>query len=130
MEKMHLENGVEDSIYVLSTLLDNKETQSNSQNFFPFDHLYKQKFIPQTKIPRKPILISRNSASITLKLPPYQPIIKEDELNAEEKSLILSMAIFGKVSANGVGVSETSNDLHNTGVRQKIGQVVTIKNLL
>lgn len=39
------------------------------------------------------------------------------------------MAIFGKVSANGVNVSLTCNDLTNTGTRQKIGGVVTIPGL-
>ena len=39
------------------------------------------------------------------------------------------MAIFGKVSANGVHVSLTCNDLSNTGTRQKIGGVVSINGL-
>jgi hypothetical protein len=34
------------------------------------------------------------------------------------------MAIFGKVSANGVNVSLTCTDLPNTGTRQRIGGVI------
>ena len=40
------------------------------------------------------------------------------------------MALFGKVSANGVNVSLTSKDVSNTGVRQKIGATVTVNNLV
>jgi len=39
------------------------------------------------------------------------------------------MAIFGKVSDAGVFVSTTSTDLYNTGVRNKIGSVLSIKHL-
>lgn len=39
------------------------------------------------------------------------------------------MAIFGKISANGVNVSLTCNDLNNTGIRQKIGAIVTMNGL-
>lgn len=39
------------------------------------------------------------------------------------------MAIYGKESANGVDVSNACRDLYNTGLLQKVGAVVTVKNL-
>ena len=99
MEDMHLKNSVEDAIYILSTLLDNKETRQNSMNFFPFDHLYKARFVNPQKKPRKPVLISRNSQSISFKFPPFKPLLSESTLRDDpHKEKIISMAIFGKKS--------------------------------
>ena len=68
-------------------------------------------------MPRKPILISRNSESVTFKLPPFKPKLLDMIAIEQNKKTITSMAIFGKVSANGVNVSLTCNDLTNTGTR-------------
>jgi hypothetical protein len=79
--------------------------------------LYNQDFIRPTQVPRKPILLARTSESITIKLPPFKPkLIDVIGLDAA-KSTITSMAVFGKVSANGVNVSLTCTDLPNTGSR-------------
>jgi hypothetical protein len=39
------------------------------------------------------------------------------------------MAMYGKLSQNGVDVSLTSTELQNTGTRNPIGSIVTIPNL-
>ena len=79
--------------------------------------LYNPEYIPETQVPRKPILISRTSTSVTFKLPPFKPhLIDVGHIDPAKKN-ILSMAIFGKVSANGVNVSLTCDDLPNTGTR-------------
>jgi hypothetical protein len=82
-------------------------------------------------IPRTPILIARDSSSITLKLPPFQPVLSEQALTQDpNKDIIISMALYGKVSEAGVGVSETAFHLDNTGVRQKVGSRITVRNLV
>lgn len=130
MEQMHLSNAEKDAIYVFSTLLDNKETERSAHFFQPFENLYKPKYIPKSQVPRKPVLIARNSNSITMKLPPYFPMIDNQKaLQDPNREKIMSMAIFGKVSDAGVFVSTTSTDLYNTGVRNKTGSVLTIKHL-
>jgi hypothetical protein len=68
-------------------------------------------------VPRKPILLARGSTSATFKLPPFKPHLIDVGHTDQAKKTILSMAIFGKVSANGVNVSLTSDDLPNTGTR-------------
>lgn len=76
---------MKDSIFIFSTLLDNSQTEQNWVQYFPFDHLYKPLYISKTHKPRKPILISRNSSSITFKLPPYSPLLSEMEANKNPK---------------------------------------------
>lgn len=52
------------------------------------------------------------------------------EANKNPKKMdILKMVIYGKESANGVDVSNTCKNLYNTGLLQKIGSVITVKNL-
>lgn len=89
--------------------------------------LYNPDHIKISQVPRKPILISRGSNYATFKLPPFKPEILVNVGNVDQaKKTISSMAIFGKVSANGVNVSLTCNDLPNTGTRQKVGGIVNI----
>lgn len=40
---------------------------------FPYTMLYNPQYIKSTQVPRKPILISRNSEQVTFKLPPFKP---------------------------------------------------------
>ncbi|CAD8200548.1 unnamed protein product [Paramecium pentaurelia] len=128
-EQLHIENGINDAIFVMSTLCDNIDTQSTSNNVFPYNMLYNPQYIKSTQVPRKPILISRNSESVTFKLPPFKPKLLDMIAIDQAKKTITSMAIFGKISANGVNVSLTCNDLNNTGIRQKIGAIVTMNGL-
>jgi hypothetical protein len=47
-EERHISNGISDSIFVISTLLDNSDTQRASDQFFPFKMLYNPEHIPVT----------------------------------------------------------------------------------
>jgi len=73
MEKMHIENGINDSIFVISSLLDNnvKPKVFTSMNYFPFNDLYNKNLILKSRVPRKPVLIARNSTKIVMKIPPF-----------------------------------------------------------
>ena len=112
---MHIELGIKDSHYVLSTLLNDLKKNQRAEQFYPFNYLYNPDYIPESDVnklfyllsfiqqPRTPVLISRNSSSITLKMIPFNP--KVDEWNLlENKNLkvIKEMAMYGKVSAYGV----------------------------
>jgi hypothetical protein len=68
---------------------------------------------------------------MVFKLPPFKPNIKELRLLEEPNlGIIESMALFGKVSAHGVGVSVTSNELNNTGIKYPLGSILQVNNLL
>jgi hypothetical protein len=108
---------VNDAIFVLSTLQDNTDVGAMSEQFFPFSMLYNPMYVKSSDIPRKPILLSRGSNSATFKLPPFAPRLQDSDAINLEKKTISSMAIYGKISANGVNVSTTCNDLSNTGTR-------------
>ena len=78
--------------------------------FFPYDHLYKPRFINPSKKPRTPILVSRNSTSVTFKLPPYKPLLSENTIRDDpNKSVIISNALFGKERYNRTDVAESCN---------------------
>ena len=125
------ESAIRDAVYTCSTLLDNKIIDQKSWQFPPFDKLYVQEYIVETEQPRTPIYISRTSTSITLKLPPFNPLVNEmDQLSDPGCKDIRSMVLYGKVAANGVNVSTTCTDLQNTGTRNEVGSVLQIRQLL
>ena len=127
---MHILNGVDNAVFLFSTLLNDANAEKDSDNYYPFNYLYNSEYIKPTEAPTKPILISRSTNSITLKLPPFEPIIPETMLLANPNlKIVTSMALFGKVSQHGVNVSATSNDLQNTGTRVSNGAIVTIGKL-
>jgi len=129
-EKMHVLNGVENAVFLFSTLLDDKNAEKASTDYYPFNFIYNTDYIKPSEAPRKPILISRSTSSITLKLPPFEPIIPETLLLANPNlKTVTNMALFGKVSQHGVSVSATSNDLQNTGTRVPSGAIVTVGKL-
>lgn len=129
-EGLHAANAVHNSVFLFSTLLDDISINKKAHDFYPFNYLYDKDYIQETKIPPKPILISKTSGSITMKLPPFNPLIPPLQLLENENlNKVKTMAIYGKVSANGVDVSLTSNDFPNTGTRMNNGSIVTITNL-
>lgn len=129
-EKLHILNGIQNSVFLFSTLLDDGNAEKTSTDYYPFNYIYNSDYIKPSEMPQKPVLISRSTSSITLKLPPFEPIIPESQLLANPNlKIVTSMALFGKVSQNGVNVSVTSNDLQNTGTRVQNGAIVTVSNL-
>jgi len=110
--------------------MDDNNAEKSAGDYYPFNYLYKNEYIRSSEAPPKPVLISRSTNSITLKLPPFEPEIPETVLLANPSlKNVVNMAIFGKVSQNGISVSATSNDLQNTGTRLPIGSIVTIGKL-
>ncbi|EGR33042.1 hypothetical protein IMG5_062970 [Ichthyophthirius multifiliis] len=131
MENNHFNKCIKDAIFVFSSLLNNIQTEQNSQQFFPFSYLYNSQFIEKSKKPRCPILINRNSSQIVLKLPPFVPLLSDFDINKNPKKFdIKKMAVYGKISDESKSqITENCIQLQNTGIRQQIGQTVIIKNL-
>lgn len=50
-EKLHISNGIENAIFLFSTLLDDRNSEKAAENFYPFDHLYKPDYIKQSETP-------------------------------------------------------------------------------
>jgi hypothetical protein len=84
-----------------------------------------QQYIKKSPVPMKPIFISRTSTSMMLKLPFYKPI-------TEYKSWrnIGSMALFGKPSGSGVGVSLNNTEYDGTGEKQQPGALINVTGLI
>ena len=78
-ENNHLKRAEQNSIFVISTLLDNELTQTYSHSYFPFSLIYQNEFITESITPVTPILISRSSTAVTLKLPPYKAKISPEQ---------------------------------------------------
>jgi hypothetical protein len=94
---------VDNAIFIFSGLWDNKIVEKEgSQNLAPFSHLYTSVWQKETEEPEPPILMSKNSTSIHLKLPPFVPRRRNPK---EEIKTVKYMSIYGKASANGVDVS-------------------------
>jgi hypothetical protein len=86
--------------------------------------------VEESEQPRRPILISRSSQKIVLKLPPFNPKVNEmDYLADPGVKEIRSMVLYGKIAQNGVLVSTTCTELQNTGVRYPIGSLVSVGHL-
>jgi hypothetical protein len=69
-----MEKSIENAIFIFSGLWDSKiHEDENSEKIYPFKDLYTNIWQPETEVPEPPILISKNSTSIHLKLPPYVP---------------------------------------------------------
>ncbi len=129
-EKVHITNGIDNAVFLFSTLLNDSNAEKHSDDFYPFNYLYNSDYIQPTEAPIKPILISRTTNSITLKLPPFEPIIPETMLLANPNlKTVINMALFGKASQHGVDVSATCTDLQNTGTRVTNGAIVTVGRL-
>jgi hypothetical protein len=112
VEKALLSSAVEHAIFIFSGLWDSKiQEDENSERIYPFKDLYNSLWQTETDVPPPPILISKNSTSIHLKLPPFIPTRKD-------KKVVKFMSVFGKPSANGVDVSLNCTELEGTGIRK------------
>ena len=114
---------------MISTLLDDiLQGPKYSHSVFPFSYLYNPQYIIESIAPRKPILISKNSNSITLKLPPFNPKLEQTPYIEPEKKVIESMSLFGSES-NNRDIQPSSTTLQNTGVRNELGSILTVGGL-
>jgi hypothetical protein len=121
--------GINNSPEVLSTLFEDKLLKLSSEKVHPFSAMAKDEYIPETKVPRTPILLSKTSTSMVFKLPVFKPKIPEEILLEDpSKGVVASMAIYGK-RANNTAVSITSTDLSNTGIHYQMNSIVRVPNL-
>jgi hypothetical protein len=129
-ERKMLDRGIKNAIFIVSTLWDQKYSDKRSTDVFPFKQLYDGTWPSERLVPDTPILISRCATSISLKLPPQMlPINENDPMEMKTKKTVVSMAIYGKISAHGVDVSTNCNELNGTGLRENLGSVVHIRQL-
>lgn len=103
----------------------NSYTGHRPEDVEPFHLLGKPVYVKKSNIPACPILISRTSTSITLKLPFFKPITEYKNWRN-----ITDVAVFGKLSGSGVNVSLNNTDYEGTGVKQPPGQIVQITGLI
>jgi hypothetical protein len=100
--------------------------EDSSDKAEPFQHLYSNVWQPPSDVPGPPILISKNSSSIHLKLPPFVPCRRNEK---DEPRQVKFMSVYGKPSANGVDVSLNCVELEGTGIRKNIGKTVKVSSL-
>jgi hypothetical protein len=150
----HLRRASANAPYVLSTLLDDITIGQKSTDKFPFKEIYNPNYIEKSVSPLKPIFISRSSTSVTLKMPGYNPLVSEYELEQDPNVGILKdMAVYGKdsdqhdttIMEEEVDIDDLLGkdnstiqkrdcclldcDLDKTGIRIPIDSTLTIKGL-
>lgn len=59
-----------------------------------------------------------------MKMPPF--IIS---VEGKKKKKVQSMSLYGKPSANGVDVSTNCNELEGTGIKNRIDEIIKVRNL-
>jgi hypothetical protein len=58
--------------------------------------LYNKIYVPKSQKPRQPIVVSRTSTSITLKMPPFRPLLSDTALTRDpQKENLVSMSVYG-----------------------------------
>ena len=117
LQKLMLQNAV----YLKSIPAIDMATNTTIESMYPFNLL--KSYVPKTKVPQSPILVSRASTSICMMLPYFRPSVKSVNIHK-------NISLFGKVSVSGVGVSFNNNELEGTGVPQPSGSLVVVKGLL
>ena len=89
----------------MSSLWEDEIDQNiKSSKLSPFKELYDGTWPCQSQVPDAPILTSKSSCAISMKVPPFTPIPI-----SKKKKVIKHMSMFGKPSANGVDVSTNCN---------------------
>jgi len=111
---------VNNAIYVAAARSIHNYKNKTIDDTYPYYYL--KNYTPKSKVPLKPVLISRASTSISFMLPFFRPI--------NPMPSPLDIALFGKISVSGVGVSVNNNEYENTGVRMPFGTVVTVPALI
>ncbi len=120
MEASLSELMVNNAVYIAAAREINTYSGRTILDSNPYHYL--KQYTPKTKVPLKPILVSKASTSVSLMLPFFRPSVKGP--------VPRDIAIFGKISVSGVGVSLNNNEYENTGMRVPFGTVVTIPSLV
>lgn len=125
-EKYLTNLAIETAPHLSACRLFNYSTDSNHLSIYPYKYLSENLLIPSTSCPPKPIVISRSSTSISLKLPYFRPKIL-DKFNIKP---IKHLALFGKEAKTGTNVSLTNNELPGLNQKHPIDEVITVTDLL
>ena len=111
---------VGNSVYVKAARMVQYYKGKTILDAYPF--FYLKAYTPKSKVPLKPVLISRASTSISFMMPFFRPLGKGANVK--------DTALYGKVSVSGVGVSLNNTDYEGTGTRVPFGSVLTVPGLL
>lgn len=126
VEGKMLGKAVDNAIFIFSGLWDSSiHEDHNSEKIHPFKDLYTNIWQQETEVPEPPILVSKNSTTVHLKLPPFLPA-RHDK---KEPRQVRYMSVYGKPSANGVDVSLNCVELEGTGIRKEVGKTVKVSSL-
>lgn len=132
----YIKKAKEDEERLAELALDNAVYLKSSKHFHdyfkrspnqvePMSLLAKPVYIKRKTVPDKPILISRTSTSITMKLPFFKPLT---EYKAWKN--ISDVSLFGKPSGSGVAVSLNNKDYDGTGDKKPPGGYVNVTGLI
>lgn len=122
LKRIILENAA--AVKIANHLMNYEEKGSNVLQKSPLNLLDKTRYIKKTNVPPKPILVSRTSTTITMRLPYFRPITENKETRK-----ITKIALYGKESGSGVAVSLNNTEFPGTGVRYDPGSIVTVSKL-
>ena len=122
---------------LLNTLALESAVQLTASRFFhqyfekspnhahPYGLLAKAIYIKKSTVPSKPVMVSRTSTSITMKLPFFKPITEYKAWRNIDKA-----ALYGKPAGSGVAVSLNNTDYPGTGEKLPPGHIVHVTNLI
>jgi hypothetical protein len=110
---------VENAIYLRAAGHYYEYYNRTADQVHPFHLMAEQQYIKKTPVPTKPIFVCRTSTSMLMKLPFYKPITEYKTWKN-----IGSMALFGKPSGSGVGVSLNNTEYDGTGDKRSPGALV------
>ena len=122
LKKIILENAA--AVKIANHLLNFEEKGQDVLQKPPLNLMDKTRYLKKTNVPPKPIMVSRTSTTITMRLPYFRPITDHKEYRN-----IAKIALFGKESGSGVAVSLNNSEFPGTGVKFDPGSVVTVSRL-
>lgn len=112
---------VSNAVYVSAARTLHNYKGKTIMDTFPFHYL--KHYVPKSKAPLKPIIITRATTSISLMVPFFRSSVQGLPPPKD-------IALYGKISVSGVGVSLNNTDYEGTGVRLPFGSLVTVPGLL
>lgn len=122
LKRIILENAA--AIKIANHLMNFDEKGPNVLQKSPLNLMDKTIYLKKTNVPPKPIMVSRTSTTITMRLPYFRPITEHKEWRNISK-----ISLFGKESGSGVAVSLNNSEFPGTGVKFDPGSIVTVSKL-
>lgn len=123
LKKIIIENSA--SVKIVDHLMNNENRGEEKHLTPPFNVMSRTRYLRKTIVPPKPVMVSRSSTTITMKLPYFRP-----QTDHKDWRNIHKMALFGKESGSGVAVSLNNTEFPGTGTKVDPGSVITVSNLI